>query len=102
MQTTVKRGTILRLQCTHEHGGSVVDLTGVTITSASRLESSGESETHELEASVTDATSGRFTLQADTTTWSKGRHAIDVKYAGSGSRYWSETFHISVIEPVTP
>jgi hypothetical protein len=99
----VKQGTILRLQCTHTSGDDVVDLTGVTVTSAARLESSaGESELHELTATLTDAASGVFELEADTTEWTRGRFKVDVKFAASGSRYWSETFHVSLAEPVTP
>lgn len=99
----VKRGTILRLQCTHTSGDDVVDLTGVTITSAARLESSdGASELHELDVAVSDAAGGAFELEADTTEWSKGRFAVDVRFEASGSRYWSETFHVSLAEPVTP
>lgn len=99
----VKRGTILRLRCTHTSGDAVVDLTGVTITSAARLESSdGESELHELDVTVTDAAEGAFELEADTETWTKGRYAVDVRFEASGARYWSETFHVSLAERVTP
>lgn len=99
----VKRGTILRLQCTHESGDTVVDLTGVTVTSAARLErSDGEAELHELDVTVTDAAEGAFSLEADTTVWTRGRFAVDVRFEASGSRYWSETFHVSLAEPVTP
>lgn len=103
MQKAVKKGTILRLSCTHESGDEVVDLTGVTVTSAARLErSDGESELHEFDVTVTDATEGAFMLTADSTTWTKGRYGIDVKFAAAGSRYWSETFHISLSDSVTP
>lgn len=99
----VKRGTILRLRCTHTSGDAVVDLTGVTLTSAARLESSdGESELHELDVTVTDAAAGRFELEADTTEWTRGRFKVDVKFVAGGWRYWSETFEISLAEPVTP
>jgi hypothetical protein len=95
-----KRGSIVRLECTHTSGGSPVNLTGVTVTCSARRTPGSTPAT--LDVVVTNAAQGRFSLEADTSGWAAGRWSADVKFAAAGSRYWTETFVLEIVEPITP
>jgi len=102
MSLRFKRGTTVRLQCTHSLSGTLVDLTGYTITSsASRGSGSALAFTVAI-ASDQTADRGEFTLTADTTAWVEGDYQVDVRFVTpSADRYYSETFGITIEEAIT-
>lgn len=97
-----KRGTTVRLRCTHSLSGSTVNLTGYTLAASARL---GTASARPLTVTIDpDQTANRgvFTLTSDTTSWELGRHRVDVRFTTpSADRYYSETFQIDITEPVT-
>lgn len=97
-----KRGTTLRLRCTHSLSGSTVNLTGYTIAANAELKTSSSiALTVTIDPDQT-ANRGVFTLTSDTTAWAVGRYRVDVRFTTpSADRYYSETFQIDISEPVT-
>lgn len=101
MSLQLKRGSTLRLHCTHSLGGVEVDLTGYTITATAK----GRGDTSFALTVAIDADQvanpGEFTLSAATALWDAGKYSIDVRFAASGNVYYSDTFLLSIVEPVT-
>lgn len=96
-----KRGTTIRLRCTHSLSGSTVNLTGYTLAATARLDGAAVSLAVTIDADQT-TNRGVFTLTSDSTSWGLGRHRVDVRFTTpSADRYYSETFQIDITEPVT-
>jgi hypothetical protein len=99
MPIRVKRGTTLSLACQHRLSGTAVDLTGYTVSSQAKRGGTSNAFTVTLADQTTDP--GEFTLSADTTTWTAGDWRVDVRFVDGSERYYSETFDVAIVEPVT-
>lgn len=101
MTIRIKRGSTLRLRCTHTLG-TAVDLTGYTVTSTAETVD-GETS-HALTVALADqsADPGVFTLTASTAAWDLGDHVIDVRFeTPADDVYYSETFRLEIVEAIT-
>lgn len=97
----IKRGSTLRLRCTHTIG-TAVDLTAYTVTASAETVNGQTSYT--LTVTLANQTSNRgvFTLMADTTAWSLGNYVADVRFeTPGGDVYYSETFRLEIVEAIT-
>jgi hypothetical protein len=101
MSLRFKRGTTVRLQCTHSLSGATVDLTGYTITSSASRGSGSALPFTVTIAPDQSANRGEFTLAADTASWAEGDYRVDVRMSVSSLVYYSETFSISIVSSVT-
>ena len=101
MTIRIKRGSTLRLRCTHTLG-TAVDLTGYTVTSSAETVD-GETS-HALTVALANQTTapGVFTLTALTAAWDLGDHVVDVRFqTPSSDVYYSETLRLEIIEAIT-
>jgi hypothetical protein len=101
MSLRFKRGTTVRLHCTHSLGGANVNLTGYTV-SSSASQGSGLIPLSVAVAQDQNTDRGEFTLEADTSAWAEGLYAVDVRFVTPATeRYYTETFEIRIEEPIT-
>lgn len=100
MSLRFKRGTTVRLRCTHTLGGNAVDLTGYEISASARAKNT-YSFTVEIDADQ-ETNPGVFTMTAETESWQPESYRADVRFVtAAAERYYSETFQIEIVEPIT-
>jgi len=99
---THKRGDTLEWVVSLTQNGSVVDITGWTITSQIRQETT---LTDSLTVVIVSLENGQFNLSAtpvQTASWSLGSHSVDVEFIDAGGFVVSsQTFTLQLVRDIT-
>ena len=99
---THKRGDTLEWVVTLTQDGSVVDITGWTITSQIRQETTLISD---LTVTIVNAANGQFNLSAtpaQTSSWTLGSHSVDIEFINTSLFVVSsQTFTLQLVRDIT-